>query len=95
MKNILFIFFGCLFILYLGRYSYWAWFKSKDYIKMTHQKRRNYRKTIIKYLPPAVMFDFLDENPLLEIWMMRIASIFGILFIIIWIIAGIYGPFTF
>jgi hypothetical protein len=91
MEKIYIIVILTLFILFFGRYAYWSWFQSNDFIRMTQNQRRKYRRTIIRFLPPAIMFNFLDNNPLLEIWMTRITSLLLIILSIFAMVVGIYG----
>jgi len=93
MKNVLIILIGCLGILYASRFAFLFWFQSKNYVTMTQKQRVKYRK-VVWLFPQAVTFNFLDKNPIFEIWMMRIASLLMIAFCILWVIAGIHGPFT-
>lgn len=91
MKDILIILVGCFGILYSGRYAYWSWFQSKKYVVMTQKQRIKYRKTLW-FMPQAVTFNFLDKNPVFEIWSIRIASLLVMAICIFWMVAGIYGP---
>jgi hypothetical protein len=93
MGIIIFTLIGCFGILYSGRYAYWSWFQSNKYLAMTQKQRRKYRKTLW-FMPQAVTFNFLDENPLFEVWSMRIASLLMIVLCVLGITAAIHGPFN-
>jgi hypothetical protein len=81
-----FVVFSGAFI-YFARHAYWSWFESGDYVKMTQKRRRKYRKTL-SFIP---MLDFYDQNPELEIWITRIASLMAMSISIFGIVLAISG----
>jgi hypothetical protein len=78
------------FFIYFARHAYWSWFESGDYVKMTQKQRRKYRKTL-SFIPQNPMLDFYDQNPELEIWITRIASLMAMGFCILGIFLALNG----
>ncbi len=90
--NLTFLIVSLLFFAYSLRFSFFWWFRSKEYLKMSRKRRREYRRTLF-FMPQTLLFDYYDQNPEFERWINRIVGLVFLSASILGVVVAIHGPF--
>ena len=90
--NLAFLIASLLFFAYSLRFSFFWWFRSKEYVKMNRKRRREYRKKLF-FMPQILLFDYYDQNPEFERWVNRTVGLIFLAASILGMVIAIHGPY--